>query len=84
MNQKLTKLKNALTKKFDVKICGTCSEFYGEKEDNSGLWVSGEESRDKNGMPLFTFDNGEMDKFLEKYGYYYDFYDGGTIMIYEN
>jgi hypothetical protein len=90
MNKKLTDLKNALESTFPkIKICGTVSDFENcNVEENTGLWVSAEESWGTHGNALFRPDMGHVDSGVESIchsrGYFVEFYDGGTVMIYED
>jgi hypothetical protein len=68
-----------------VNVIGTTEEFYGEGE-GKGIWVSGEDS------PLFSYyreswynSHGVQPKLneqTEKRGWYYEWHDAGTMMLY--
>lgn len=82
---------NELRKKLEslgIKIHGTIEEFYGEKGHGSGLWTG--EGGDKNDE-VFDYYNSvwpvgvdpEIEKIIKAHGYWPEWYDGGTLMIYK-
>jgi hypothetical protein len=70
-----------------VKVIGTTEQFYNESE-GSGIWVSGE------GSDLFDYyreswynSHGvspKLNEQTEKRGWYYEWYDAGTMMLWPN
>jgi hypothetical protein len=67
-----------------VNVIGTTEQFYGEGE-GKGIWVSGEDN------PLFSYyreswynSHGvepKLNEQTEKRGWYYEWHDAGTMMI---
>jgi hypothetical protein len=65
-------------------------------QSNGGIWVKGTENgiTAKDGKKLFNYYaeqkiyelgvHNEINKFVEKLGWYFEWYDCGTIFIYEN
>jgi hypothetical protein len=88
---KREKLMETLAKKYPTMFLRTSEEFNGNE---GGIWTSGEESpRNAKGQELFDYwsessnyslgvrkDFGE---YLEKLGWYCEWHDAGTIMIWE-
>jgi hypothetical protein len=83
------KLIEALSTKYPKMFLRTSEEFSGS---NGGIWTSGEESLPaKDGFPLFDYYaegkryeigvHTEIYKFLEKHGWYAEWYDCGTLML---
>ena len=82
-----------LQKKYPKMFLRTTEEFSGSE---GGIWTSGESGvSDSKGFPLFDYyaeDYKEINyimgvskslsEFLEKNGWYCEFYDAGTVMIY--
>ena len=68
-----------------VNVIGTTEQFYGGSDSN-GIWVSGEDS------PLFDYykeswynSHGvepKLNEQTEKRGWYYEWHDAGTMMLY--
>ena len=84
----------ALQKKYPSKTFRTTEEFSGEME--GGIWTSGEDGTLDKGLPLFNYysqDGGSnsyifgvrnyLHNWLEERGWYCEFYDAGTVMIWE-
>jgi len=79
---------STLTKK-GVHVCGTTDEFYGCKNDNNGIWVAADSNPE-----MFDYYSGDwMDTFgvkpslnevVESNGWYFEWYDPGTIMVWES
>lgn len=72
-----------------VKVNGLASEFFSEPIDNEGLWISGE------GCPtLFNYYSErwydsfgvepKLNEFVEDNGWYFEWYDAGTIMLWKD
>ncbi len=69
-----------------VNVVGTTEQFYGGSEEVTGIWVSGEDSH------LFDYyreswynSHGvepKLNEQTEKRGWYYEWYDTGTMMLY--
>ena len=72
-------------------VCGTTDEFYGCKNDNNGIWVAADSNPE-----LFDY-HGEYHKWgdtfgvdpklnamVETNGWYFEWYDPGTMMVWEN
>ena len=73
----------------------TTEEFYGDKDRAGGIWTSGENGyEDEKGNLLFDYYeefgsnwvfgvNKDFSDWLEKRGWFCEWYDAGTIMIWE-
>jgi hypothetical protein len=69
-----------------VHVCGTTDEFYGEKNDNNGIWVAAEYTPE-----MFDYYNEywgdtfgvepKLNQLAEDRGWYYEWYDAGTMMV---
>ena len=80
-----------LEKRFD--FVSTTEEFFGVEKSDGGVWVSGETNITYNGMPIYSYyADGEsyafgvliaFENMLNKYGWYSQWYDPGTVHIYE-
>lgn len=95
--RKLTReqLINKLKKAYPNMMLRTTEEFNNNK---GGIWTSGEESPlDRHGLPLFDYwvvDSSEekyifgvrrhFHDFLERNGWFCEWYDAGTMMIWED
>jgi hypothetical protein len=77
--------------KYPEMILRTTEEFNG---GNGGIWTSGEDDLPaKDNFPLFNYYSDgkqyilgvhtEMYNFLEKHGWYAEWHDAGTIMLYQ-
>ena len=94
MNRK--QLIKALQKKYPKSTFRTTEEFSSSME--GGIWTSGENQTQLHaGLPLFDYysqDGGSqsytfgvrtyLHDFLEEQGWYCEFYDAGTVMIWED
>ena len=83
-----------LQKAYPNMLLRTTEEFNGSE---GGIWTSGESGiRDKKGMELFNYYSEDykevnyvlgvrkhLHEFLERNGWYCEWYDAGTIMIYQ-
>ena len=75
--------------KAGVQVCGTTDEFYGSKNDNNGIWVAADHTPE-----LFDYYNSEwldtfgvkpsINKLVEGNGWYFEWYDPGTMMVWKN
>ena len=75
--------------KMGVHVSGTTDEFYGSKNDNNGIWVAADSNPE-----MFDYYSGDwMDTFgvkpslnevVESNGWYFEWYDPGTMMVWEN
>tara|TARA_R110000851_G_scaffold28466_1_gene79307 strand:+ start:2444 stop:2728 length:285 start_codon:yes stop_codon:yes gene_type:complete len=73
----------------------TAEEFSPSQfKDSDGIWLSGESGvLDKKGKRIFSYyndnssyENGvirHLNKMVEKQGWYFEWYDAGTIMIFK-
>lgn len=84
-----------LNKSYPGMICKTTEEFDGTP---GGIWISGESGiTDRNGFPLFNYYSQDVHQerpsyifgvryhlhnFLERNGWYAEWYDPGTIMLF--
>ena len=84
----ITAMMTALKAK-GVHVCGTTDEFYGEKNENNGIWVAAEYTPE-----LFDYYSEvwgdtfgvkpSLNKMVEDSGWYFEWYDPGTMMVWEN
>ena len=59
-------------------------EFHGQ-ESGTGIWTGGEGEPSKDGMGLWNYweqNHPEIDQFLADRGWYQEWYDCGTVMLY--
>jgi len=69
-----------------VHVCGTTDEFYGEKNDNNGIWVAAEYTPE-----MFDYYNEvwgdtfgvepKLNQLVEDSGWYFEWHDAGTMMV---
>ena len=82
----------AIDKKFPKVNCMRTESFDGSE---GGIWISGEDDiTDKNGKQLFSYYNDNttyefgilksVAKFLEARGWHGEWYDAGTLMLWES
>ena len=72
-----------------VNVCGTTDEFYGEKNDNNGIWISAEST-----PSLFNYwsevwgdtfgVDPKLNAMVENNGWFFEWHDAGTMMVWEN
>jgi len=72
-----------------VHVCGTTDQFYGSKNENNGIWVAADHTPE-----LFDYYNSEwldtfgvkpsINKLVEGNGWYFEWYDPGTMMVWKN
>jgi hypothetical protein len=72
-----------------VHVCGTTDQFYGSKNDNNGIWVAADSNPELfdyyNSEWLDTFGvNPSINKLVEDNGWYFEWYDPGTMMVWKN
>ena len=80
-----------LLKKSGVHVCGTHDDFYGRPENNDcdGIWISGESTPDLFDYYSSSWANTfgvepKINAMVEKYGWYFEWYDPGTMMLWKN
>jgi hypothetical protein len=71
-----------------VKVSGTASEFYGAKASNEGIWVAAEYT-----PSLFDYYSSawgdtfgvepKLNQMVEDNGWYFEWHDAGTMMVWE-
>ena len=72
-----------------IAVCGTTSEFYGRPVENEGIWIAADSHpefydywctnwRDTLGV------NPEINAMVENSGWYFEWYDPGTIMVWRD
>ena len=72
-----------------VHVCGTTDEFYGEKNDNNGIWVAAEYTPElfdyysEYWMDTFGV-KPSLNKVVENAGWYFEWHDAGTMMVWES
>jgi hypothetical protein len=72
-----------------VHVVGTTDEFYSSKNDNNGIWISAESTPD-----LFNYwsevwgdtfgVDPKLNKLVENAGWWFEWYDPGTMMVWKN
>ena len=87
-NKGIKAMMAALEKK-GVHVVGTASEFFSAKTSNDGIWVAADSSPD-----LFDYWSSQwvntfgvkpsIDKLVEDSGWYFEWYDPGTMMVWKN
>lgn len=74
-----------LNKAFPVVMAAPAEEFYGR--DSCGIWLRGSEQT-IDGVPVFdTYNDAqpvhrELERMINKAGWYWEPYDSGTLMVY--
>ena len=69
-----------------VNVVGTTDDFYSSENDNVGIWIAADST-----PSLFNYDSSEwldtfgvkpsLNKVVEDSGWYFEWYDPGTMMI---
>ena len=87
-NKGIKAMMAALEKK-GVHVVGTASEFYSAKTANDGIWVAADSTPD-----LFDYWSSQwvntfgvkpsIDKLVEDSGWYFEWHDPGTMMVWKN
>ena len=89
-------LMKTLESKWGFEFVRTVEEFHGEERDdkeNTGIWTSGEHGWEYNDMEIFNYYSEDYDRYtfgvlnvfhnwLEKQGWYCEWYDAGTMFIF--
>ena len=70
-------------------VCGTTDEFYGCKNDNNGIWVAAYSNPELfnyySEVWVDTFGvDPKLNAMVETNGWYFEWYDPGTMMVWEN
>ncbi len=88
MQKEIKAMMKALEEK-GVKVCGTTDEFYGSKQDNNGIWVAADATPE-----LFDYWSEEwgntfgvqpkLNAMVEKSGWWFEWYDPGTMMVWKD
>jgi hypothetical protein len=88
MQKEIKAMMKALEDK-GVRVCGTTDEFYGSKQDNNGIWVAADYT-----PSLFDYYSEEwsntfgvspkLNKLAEDSGWYFEWYDPGTMMVWKD
>lgn len=78
-----------LLKKRGVHVCGTDDDFYGRDGGlwSEGIWISGESTPQLFDYYSSTWANTfgvepKINAMVEKHGWYFQWYDPGTMMLY--
>ena len=82
------KIKGMMTalEKAGVKVCGTTDEFFGGRYDNKGIWVAADHTPElfdyynRDWMDTFGV-NPKINKLVEKNGWWFEWHDPGTMMV---
>ena len=72
----------------------TTEAFYGYNDEDGGIWLSGEDSSEYKGLQAYQYYSQDYknrtfgvlntwEAQLKKRGWYSQWYDAGTVMIYE-
>ena len=77
----------ALLEENGVRVCGTAADFYSSKVENEGIWVAADYTPE-----LFDYWNSKvpfginekLNKLIEDSGWYFEWYDPGTMMVWKN
>jgi hypothetical protein len=91
MQTEIDKMMTLLTNE-GVHVCGTTEDFYGGRDENSGengIWISGESTPE-----LFDYYREywndtfgvepKLNKIAEDNGWYFEWYDPGTMMMWRD
>ena len=71
-----------------VKVSGTASEFYGAKASNEGIWVAAEYTPSLFDYYSEVWGNTfgvepKLNQMVEDNGWYFEWHDAGTMMVWE-
>lgn len=71
-----------------VKVSGTASEFYGAKASNEGIWVAAEYTPSLFNYYSEVWGNTfgvepKLNQMVEDNGWYFEWQDAGTMMVWE-
>ena len=77
----------ALLEENGVRVCGTAAVFQSSKVENEGIWVAADYTPE-----LFDYWNSKvpfginekLNKLVEDSGWYFEWYDPGTMMVWKN
>ncbi len=79
----------ALLEENGVRVCGTTDEFYGEKNENNGIWVAADYTPE-----LFDYWSEKwgdtfgvqpkLNTMVETSGWFFEWFDSGTMMVWKN
>ena len=80
-----------LLKKRGVHVCGTNDDFYNTRGTGlpNGIWISGESTPELFDYYSSSWANTfgvepKINAMVEKYGWYFEWYDPGTMMLWKN
>jgi hypothetical protein len=72
-----------------IRICGTASEFYGYQVENEGIWIAADSHPE-----FFEYDSRSwinsfgiepsLNQMVENSGWYFEWYDPGTMMVWRD
>ena len=89
MKKGIKGMMTALEKK-GVKVCGTTNDFYGCENGNKGIWVAADHTPEFFDYYTMKMDwmncfgiNPKLDKFVSESGWWFEWSDPGTIMVWE-
>jgi hypothetical protein len=89
MKAKSIKSMMSTLEKKGLHVCGTTDEFYGYKNDNNGIWVAADSNPEvfdyysERWMNTFGVDP-KLNEVVENAGWYFEWYDPGTMMVWES
>ncbi len=76
-----------------VDVCGSTEQFYGNNQGNKGVWCSAEGTDGNFDYNAWEHDpkekvyvmgvKKELSEWAESVGWYFEFYDTGTVMAWE-
>jgi hypothetical protein len=83
-----------LTKAYPEMNCMLTEDFYSDSGNEGGIWLCGEDSiLDRRGKELFSYYNdgsqykfgvvNHLVNFLDRNGWFAEWYDAGTIMLWQ-
>jgi hypothetical protein len=89
MQAKGIKAMMAALEKVGAKVCGTTDDFYNEKNEVVGIWVAAESTPDLFDYWSKAWSNTfgvkpSLDTLVEESGWYFEWYDAGTMMVWPN
>jgi hypothetical protein len=89
MKAKSIKSMMSTLEKKGLHVCGTTDEFYGCKNDNNGIWIAADSNPEmfdyysERWMNTFGVDP-KLNEVVESNGWYFEWYDPGTMMVWES
>lgn len=87
-SKSLRKMMNDLEER-GINVCGTASDFYGTRVANEGIWLAADSHPDffeyYSSSWVNTFGvEPSLNRMVERSGWYFEWYDPGTMMVWRN